>query len=36
MDKGYLLTFDLRKKGNKEPKAEWVTVENNKIFEVII
>lgn len=36
MDKGYLLTFDFRKEGNKEPKAEWVAIQDKEIFEVIV
>ena len=36
MNKGYLLTFDFRKEGNKEPKAEWVTVQGKEIFDVIV
>jgi hypothetical protein len=36
MGKGYLLTFDFRKDSNKEPKAEWVTVQGKEIFEVIV
>jgi len=35
LDKGYLLTFDFRKEGNKESKAEWIVVDGKKIFEVI-
>jgi len=33
-DTGYLLTFDLRKNANKNPRAEWVKIEDKKIFEV--
>ena len=36
LDKGYLLTFDLRKEWNKSPKAEWVQVDGNQIFQVIV
>jgi len=36
MDKGYLLTFDFRKEGNKERKSEWVRIEGKQIFEVIV
>lgn len=36
LDKGYLLTFDFRKEGNKERKAEWVQVAGKQIFEVIV
>ena len=35
MDKGYLLTFDFRKERNREPKADWVTVQGKQIFDVI-
>jgi hypothetical protein len=35
-DKGYILTFDLRKKENREPKAEWVTVGGKQIFDVVV
>lgn len=33
---GYLLTFDLRKEGNKAIKAEWVEACGKRIFDVII
>jgi len=33
---GYLLTFDFRKERNKERKAEWVEIDDKKIFDVII
>ena len=36
LDKGYLLTFDFRKEGNREPKAEWVQVGDKEIFDVIV
>ena len=36
LNKGYLLTFDFRKAENKSPKAEWVQIGDNRIFEVII
>jgi hypothetical protein len=35
-DKGYLVTFDLRKDGNREQKAEWVSVGDRHIFEVMV
>jgi hypothetical protein len=28
---GYLLSFDFRKEGNREPKEEWVTVNPDSI-----
>ena len=34
IDKGYLLTFDLRKGAKKEQKAEWVQYEDKQIFDV--
>ena len=33
-NKGYLLTFDMRK--NKEYKAEWVSIDGKQIFDVIV
>ena len=33
---GYLLTFDLRKEGNRENKAEWVDIGDKKIFDVMV
>lgn len=35
-DTGYLLTFDFRKDGNKERKAEWVEVNNKRVFTVMV
>jgi hypothetical protein len=35
-DKGYLVTFDLRKSSNREQKSEWVTFDEKKIFDVIV
>ena len=35
-DTGYLLTFDFRKRDNRERKAEWLELDGKKIFEVII
>ena len=36
-DKGYLLTFDFRKEGNKERKAEWVQLDGGRaIFDVVV
>ena len=34
--KGYLVTFDLRKKRNREQKTEWVQVGGRRIFEVMV
>ena len=34
--KGYLVTFDLRKEGNKKQKSEWVKIGDRQIFEVIV
>jgi hypothetical protein len=36
MDKGYLLTFDFRKKKPRTYSAEWVRVGEKDIFEVIV
>ena len=36
IDKGYLLTFDLRKEKNKERKSEWIQVGGREIFEVVV
>lgn len=33
---GYLLTFDFRKEQNRQCKAEWVTMEQKRIFDIII
>jgi hypothetical protein len=33
---GYLLTFDLRKAKNRNPKSEWVEFEGKKIFDCLI
>ena len=35
-NKGYLLTFDLRTKENRQPKAEWVAVGDKMIFDVVV
>jgi len=35
-DNGYLLTFDLRLKENRQPKAEWITIGGKKIFDVVV
>ncbi len=35
-DEGYLLTFDFRKDRNKESKAEWVQMDDKRIFDVIV
>jgi hypothetical protein len=34
--KGYLLTFDFRKGRQDSPKAEWVTVGECEVFEVVV
>jgi hypothetical protein len=36
MEKGYLLTFDFRKKKSHEYTAQWISVGNKDIFEVIV
>ena len=36
LDKGYLVTFDLRKDENKDLKAEWVDFDGKRIYEVIM
>ena len=36
MKNGYLLTFDFRKTGNKINKAEWVSFDGKKIFEIML
>ena len=36
LNKGYLVTFDLRKDDNKEFKADWVEVGGKRIFEIIM
>jgi hypothetical protein len=35
-DNGYILTFDLRQKENRQPKAEWITVEGKQIFDIVV
>ena len=35
-ERGYLLTFDFRKEGNKERKAEWVQAGGKAIYEVVV
>ena len=35
-DRGYLVTFDLRRVGNKEQKIEWVQVGDKQIFDVVV
>jgi len=35
-DKGYLITFDFRKKANKARKAEWIEVNGKSIFDVMV
>jgi hypothetical protein len=33
---GYLLTFDLRKSGNKNPQAEWMEFGKKRIYDVVV
>ena len=33
---GYLLTFDFRENINKKSKAEWVEIDEKRIFDVVI
>ncbi|MDR3172056.1 MAG: hypothetical protein LBU17_10590, partial [Treponema sp.] len=33
---GYLVTFDLRKSANREPREEWVNVGELRIFDVML
>ena len=35
-ERGYLLTFDLRKSGNREPREEWVNHDGLRIFDVVL
>ena len=35
-NKGYLVTFDLRKSVNREKKTEWVHVGSRQIFDVVV
>jgi elongation factor P hydroxylase len=35
-DRGYLVTFDLRKPQNRQPKEEWVSCEGVRIFDVVL
>ena len=35
-NEGYMLTFDFRKNANKAPKAEWVTFNGMRIFDVVV
>ncbi|MDR1400667.1 MAG: ATP-binding protein [Treponema sp.] len=35
-ERGYLLTFDLRKSGNREPCEEWVNHDGMRIFDVVL
>jgi hypothetical protein len=35
-NKGYVLTYDLRNKENRQPRAEWVTVDGKEIFDVVV
>ena len=34
--RGYLAAFDLRHDVNKEPAAEWVDIDGQMIFEVVV
>ena len=36
IDRSYLLTFDFRKEANKTRKAEWIEIDNKKIFNIVI
>ena len=36
IDKGYLITFDIRKKSNRTRKSEWVEVSGKSIFDVMV
>ena len=36
LNKGYLLTYDLRKDKNKHLKEEWIQVDSKQIFEMVI
>jgi len=36
VDQGYLLTFDLRSKKNRQPKAEWISIDGKQIFDVVV
>jgi len=35
-DTGFLLTFDFRKEANKEHRADWIEINDKKIFDVIL
>jgi len=35
-NEGYLLTFDFRKRDNKGSKAEWIDVNDKRIFDVVV
>ncbi|MDR3303022.1 MAG: hypothetical protein LBS86_01275 [Treponema sp.] len=35
-ERGYLVTFDLRKPQNRQPKEEWVSYEGVRIFDVVL
>jgi hypothetical protein len=35
-DRGYLVTFDLRKSVNREPREEWVNKGDTRIFDVVL
>jgi len=36
VDQGYLLTFDLRSKKNRQPKSEWISIDGKQIFDVVV
>jgi hypothetical protein len=33
---GYLVTFDLRKSANREPRETWVSLEDLRLFDVVL
>jgi hypothetical protein len=35
-ERGYLVTFDLRKSANREPREEWVSKGDTRIFDVVL
>jgi hypothetical protein len=35
-ERGYLVTFDLRKSANREPREEWVNEGDTRIFDVVL
>jgi hypothetical protein len=34
--RGYLVTFDLRKSANREPREAWVTKGDLRLFDVVL